>query len=199
MTDVRRDFIPALKYYEDSTRLQVAFLVEARLCQAAAEGTDGRYFIRAFEWGQCDAGLYVGRGDLIGNATEQSFQLLVSQQEQGSVVPVDIKSISPGLGHEGALWLVQSSPGQSESCQTLIISSTQEPNYVALVPMQYIYLTKSAKGGRRSYYTSGFAHHWILHPLPAFPPELMPFILPLSQLARALANLRAFAQGSRSW
>ena len=111
MSDVRQRLILALEYYKDCTRLQVAYLVEARLCQAAAEGTDGRYFIRAFECGQCDAGLYVGRGDLIGNATERSFQLLGSQQEQGSVVPLDIKSMSPRLDRKGALWVVQSSPG----------------------------------------------------------------------------------------
>ena len=199
MTDARKRSIRDLKYYENCTKLRVAFLVEARLCQAAAEGTDGRYFIRAFECGQCDAGLYVGRGKMIGNATERSFQLLDSQQEQESVVPVDIKSISPALGQEWASWLLHAERGQRESCQALILSSTQEPNYVALVPMQYLYPEESDKGGPQLYYTSGFAHHWILHPLPAFPPELTPFILPLSQLASALANVREFAQGSRLW
>ena len=95
MTDARQRSVLALEYYERCTRLQVAYSVEARLCQAAAEGTGGRYFIRAFECGECDARLYVGRENLIGNATERSFQLLDSQQEQESLVPMDIKSISP--------------------------------------------------------------------------------------------------------
>ena len=116
MTDARQRSIRDLEYYEDCTKLRVAYLVEARLCQAAAEGTDGRYFIRAFECGQCDAGLYVGRGNMIGNATERSFQLLDSQQEQESVVPVDIKSISPVSGREWATWRLHAREGQKESC-----------------------------------------------------------------------------------
>lgn len=199
MTDARQRSIRALEYYERCTRLRVAFLIEARLCQAAAEGMDGRYFIRGCEFGQCDAGLYVGRGNVDGNATERSFQLLDSQQEQESLVLLDIKSISPHFTYKWSSWLLHAQLGQKEHCQAIILSSAQEPNYVALVPMQYVYPMKSDKGGSPVYYTSGFAYHWILHPLPAFPPELTPFILPLSQLASALANLRTFAQGSGSW
>lgn len=196
MTDARQRSILALEYYEDCTRMQVAYLVETRLCQAAAEGTDGRYFIRAFECGQCDAGLYVGRENLIGNATERSFQLHTLQQEQESLVPVDVKSISPRSNQKWASSGLHRRLGQRERCQALILSSAQESDYVALVPMQHLYQKGSDKGGQDCHYTSGFAHHWILHPLPAFPPELTPTILPLSQLASALVNLRAFAQGS---
>ena len=195
MTNARQEAVIPLEHYEDCIRSQVAYLVEARLCQAAAAGTDGRYFVRAFECAQCDAGLYVGQGDLIGNATEQSFQLLDSQQEQESLVPLDIKSISPRFNERWASWAFHTELAQKQCCQALILSSAQEPNYVALVPLQHF----SRTFGKSDHHFSGFPHHWILHPLPAFPPELTPTILPLSQLASALANLRAFAQGSGSW
>ncbi len=104
MTNARQRSILALEYYENCTRLQVTYSVEARLYQAAAEGMGGRYFIRAFECGQCDAGLYIGQENLIGNATKRSFQLLDSQQEQESLVPIDIKSISPVFNHKWTSW-----------------------------------------------------------------------------------------------
>ncbi len=176
--------------------MHVAYLAEARVCQAAVEGTDGGFFVRAFEFAQCDAGLYVGPGHLTGNMTERGFQLFHSQGQQESLVPLDIKSISPHFTRKWASWPITVKTGQRKLCQAIILPSAQDPDYVALLPLEYLCRNGSDKTTND---TRGLPHQWLLHPLPAFPPELTPAVLPLSQLQSALANLRAFAQGSGLW
>ncbi|KAL8838298.1 MAG: hypothetical protein Q9170_002196 [Blastenia crenularia] len=62
---------------------------------------------------------------------------------------------------------------------------------VVVLPQAYIQRRSDAK--RHKF--GGFRAYWILHQLPAFPPEYAPFILPLTRLGETLAILRSYIRG----
>ena len=103
----------------------------------------------------------------------------------------------PQTHYGTARWSLSLTPQQMRTCQALIITTPKEPDFVILLPAHYIRQKKEAhKDGSANFFTRGFRPLWTLHPLPAFPPELTPFVLPLSELGQAVADMRDYITGA---
>jgi hypothetical protein len=170
---------------------QVASLAESRVCEYAAKNPD---FLRAFEGGQHDCGLYLGSKLLGGTLTDRLYMLQDTEDwERESIIPMDVKNPGPIADHKGSVfWVFHITQEQVKRCQVLLISSPKAPDSVTLLPMHYHRIrSKTLLRGSDSYRPS-----WTTHPLPAFPPEWSPFVMHISKIADALANMREYANGT---
>ena len=196
----------SLKWRVDrSTLSQVASLAEFRVARALVGdgGPSGgeSYIVRSPEGGDNDLGLLIGEEDPQGlnrDSTIRFMQLISLNVESNHIVPLDIKSMMPTLDHGSAHWRLNLTPRQLKTCQALIIITPEEPNFVILLPIQYLCGAKVwyTPDGGALYSFTGPRPLWTLHPIPAFPPKLTPFVLPFSGLREAVEDMRDYATGS---
>ena len=171
---------------------QIAYLAESRVCKAAGHNQN---FLRAFEGGQHDCGLFKGSPSLGGGTlTSKIFKLSRSYNDEDDlIIPLEVKNPGPtGDYQRNVSWRFEITESQVNRCQALIITSPKEPGFVVLLPMHYHRqrAVNLQRGG------GTYRPLWSLHPLPAFPPEWSPFVLPMSQLVNALTNMLDYANGS---
>lgn len=154
------------------------------------------YFLRGFESGINDGGLFVGPCTLPGETTtDRFFALQHDHEDKPVVVPFDIKYGHPTNDQRGNVtWSFGISPDQWDTAQAIIVGSFKEPDYVAMIPMHYIH--------------QRFGHHrpggifdycrplWTLHPLQPFPREMGPFMVPSARLAQTIEGMHQFAKGT---
>ncbi|KAI4252931.1 MAG: hypothetical protein LQ352_004003 [Teloschistes flavicans] len=156
-------------------------LSEARVFSHATS----RLFLQGLEGGINDCGLFVGEELPAGDtATDRMFEVQASSPNKPTVIPLDIKMYSPIADPLGNIHLTYR---LSDESQGLIILSHTEPSFVALVPIDYI--------SQQIWTIGNIRPLWTLHPVPAFWPELWPFILPFQGLNNALAAMRNFHLG----
>lgn len=158
-----------------------------------------RYIIWSPESGNNDFGILIGDEypeGLDGDGISKLVKLIDSGENSKIVVPMDVKCIMPMTIRETATWGVKLTPEQRRTCQAVIITTPKEPQFVVLLPVYY--LRQREVGGKKSTicWFPGPRPMWTLHPLPAFPPELTPFILPFPGLPQALADARDYSTGS---
>ena len=210
-----------MRGYRSYTRIMVAAISEAHISRMALDQTP--HFVRAFEGGRADGGILAQGSGLQGSAADRLLALglldtvvtssggqmneragdAVQAQRGNNHVQcfgVDFKSISPCYdGKRFVSWPFHFTKAQWHSCEAVVLTSSQEADYVALLPMGYIRAAKSGvdfpKVGALCIYGRGFQPQWILQALPAFPPELAPFMLPSSRLGVAFDSLRSSAGG----
>ncbi|KAL8883029.1 MAG: hypothetical protein Q9198_000067 [Flavoplaca austrocitrina] len=178
--------------YHGATTAQVGAKAEAITCENAAAQTE--YFIKAFEGGQLDCGLSLeDRVFPASSPTNRVFAAFDSGAGSVLMIGIECKDLGPHSdGWGNVKWGIGMSDVQWEHVQVVIISSgAYEPEMVVVLPRHYLYQPRP-KG---SYGMRGFRAYWILHPLPAFPPELAPFIVPLTRLGEALEAIRKYARG----
>ncbi|KAI4273778.1 MAG: hypothetical protein LQ337_004410 [Flavoplaca oasis] len=185
-------------------RSQCAFLMEARIFNLVEYGN----FLRAFEGGIVDCGLFLGNELPGGSPIDILFQLQLSCGEEPLIVGLEVKAfvhIAADNAGNVTYYLAFASQAQYDAAEALVITSPSEPDFVALVPMRYIRLRveklqeKRKKKNDRYSHEEIFDYHrplWILHKLPAFCPELRPFMLRAVQLGGALHNMREYAKGN---
>ena len=189
-----------------STCLQVAslseFLVARALIGDGGQCEGESYVVRSPEDGNNDLGFLIGEEGpqgLNGDSTIRFMQLIDPNVESNHIVPLDVKTIMPTAYRGGVSWRLTLTSQQVQTCQALIIMSPEEPDFAMLLPVRYLCETKEAH-----YFADGGAHYtfigsrplWTLHPIPAFPPELTPFVLPFSGLREAVGDMRDYATGS---
>ncbi|KAL9034962.1 MAG: hypothetical protein Q9180_005116 [Flavoplaca navasiana] len=176
---------------------QTVYLSESRVFNHADAN---KHFLRGFEGGINDCGLYVGDQTLSdGTQTDKMFELdeRYRDSRENPVLPIEIKTISPkGNGDANMSWSLGFSRKQYDTCQAVLVNTVKEPDLIALIPMYYIRqrIRTPAKDGDK------IADHirplWTIHPAQAYPPEMAPFILPIAMLGRALENMRDYAIGA---
>ena len=192
-----------VRRYHHSTLSQVAALAESLVGRVIANniGPSGlpdrhKYIVRGPEGGDNDFGIVVGPelpGGLGGNDLEKYMSLVNSQE--ATVITLDVKSLMRNSTFGTAIPVVHLTPRQVDTCQVLIIIIPTDPNFVALLPVHYHQREKTCRKKGIHYYFSGVRVSWTLHPLPTFPPELTPFLLPFSGLARAVTDIRDYSVG----
>ena len=148
-----------------------------------------------------DGGLY-GGPDHVNEGSTSFFRLLESDEK--NLLPIEIKYIAPhNDSHEGAFFSFRASKIQSRTAQALLIASVKDPDFVVLLPCWYIPKIRNGKpdtGDRQPIDAQNIRPLWTLYPLPAFPAEYTPFLLPVTRLGKALYNMRAFAIGeTETW
>ena len=191
---------------DHSTCLQAASLCESRVARALV-GDGGQsggesYVVRSPEGGNNDLGLLIDEEDPQGlnrDSTIRFMELLGRPVGSKHIVPLDIKCIMPCTCQGSANWILHLKAEQEKTCQALIIASPQEPNFVILLPVRYLRRIKKASRtpeGDAAYTFGGPRPLWTLHPIPAFPPQLTPFVLPFAGLREAIADMRDYATGS---
>ena len=130
----------SLEKYAQGFRSLVAFLCEARIRQYATEQVD--FFVEGFEGGRNDCAIYAGPGTLQtkeGTANTLFVQLPKHHQGKKVLGPLDIKRCTARCdSKQGVQFTVKISPDQRLCCQTLILVSPKEPDFVALVPFHYL-------------------------------------------------------------
>ena len=185
-----------IRSYARATRNQVAFFSEARVCEIARSADEiSRIFVKAFEGGRIDCGVYQGPMQLPDNPTEKLFAVLKAGINEKNVLPVELKDFAPCRHKGGIHWQFTLSELQAKTCQAVIISAAKDPNFIVFLPTYYIrrpLLEGRAKDKTTCIYSKPFRPYWTLQQLPAFPPELAPFMIPISSVGQALANMRAF-------
>ncbi|KAL8869709.1 MAG: hypothetical protein Q9174_004068 [Haloplaca sp. 1 TL-2023] len=155
------------------------------------------YFLRAFEGGQNDCGIYVGDALPGGTMTDRLFELRHHQRERRVVLPLEIKTLSPiSNGHGALMWEMLFSKEQMDNTQAVIVTTPFEPEYFAFVPMKYLQPRQMSDLERWHVNMQGQRPLWTVHAPPGFPPELAPFIIPASQLGVALESMRDYAMGN---
>ncbi|KAL9040495.1 MAG: hypothetical protein Q9180_001874, partial [Flavoplaca navasiana] len=179
--------------YHFASKFQIASLAEARTCQSAAEQT--QHFIKGFEGSQLDCALSLE--DTVfpaSSPTDRVFALFDSGLKSLMVIGIECKDVGPRTDGRGNIfWGMEISDVQWRHMQFVIISTADEPDWVAVLPRHYI--SRVPEDERRHYRVPGFRAYWILHPLPAFAPEYNPFVLPLKRLGEALELIRKYARG----
>lgn len=181
--------LATVQIFLSAVRGQVAHLAEASVFRAV-EGYP--WVLRAVDGGANDGGIYVGRQALGSSLISRILGL--SDLQEAQVVPFEIKNWAPCTDTWGGVfWRISFSERQLESCQFVIITSAQDCSYVALLPM-HLWLERVNTHGLGAV-SDAIRPLWTIHPLPAFPPEMAPFMLPLSQLGEALDGVRDFANG----
>ena len=195
----------ALRSYHHSTAAQVAYLAESQVGRVMAKdvgqsGFSDRYkhIVRSPEGGNNDFGIVVSPeffDDFRGNDLDR-FMSLVNSEKEVTVIPLDVKSLMPTTTFGTAIPVVHLTPQQVDTCQALIIIIPADPNFVALLPVYYFHQReKTSHKAGTEYYFSGVRVSWTLHPLPTFPPELTPFVLPFSGLGQAVADIQDYSMG----
>ena len=178
--------------FATSVRVMTAAVNESRVARAGIEGSE--YFLRAVESGNVDAGIYLGPKTLTGSFTVRFFLLDDANDPEPNIIPLELKDIAPRTDdRKNIFWSFQLSAKQSRLAAAIILTSAEEPEYVAFVPHHY--LSKNDSACRLTLVSMIIRPVWTLHVLPAFPFELAPFMLPLSSLNKAIANLRDYAMG----
>lgn len=182
-----------------STRGAVAYLAEARVCQLGIEAHSN--FLRSSEGGANDCGLFMESELPEMSATDRLFSLQESPaSKRNNVVTLEIKDLSPRAdGRANIYWSCSITIGQAKTAQVFILTSAAEPDYIAFIPAFYFHDKRtvaylSTAGNLDAAFWSVRAA-WTVHPLPAFPLELSPCMLPLGKIKAALSNFYAFASG----
>ena len=179
----------------------VAYSCEAQVCQAAADQCD--YFVKAVENARNDCGLYIGPETL---ERDQGLAHIYNQLHQFTqrdkiIAPFEIKSLTPANDfRKSGIWRWTFRPDQVLSCQVVIFATPKDPDFIAFLPMHYLSSLRSTKIKNEVLVSlPKFRPQWTLHPLPAFPPELVPFLVPVSQLGVACGNTRDYIKGTDVW
>ena len=95
---------PLVRTYATSLRTQVAYLSEARVYEIAQGASESsRYFVKAFEGGRVDCGIYQGPLQLPDNPTEKLLAILEAGTNKKTIVPLEFKDIAPHR-HKGAIY-----------------------------------------------------------------------------------------------
>ena len=182
-----------LKCYLGTIRNQVAYCLQAQVCQVATETNP--HFVTSFEGGRNDGGVLLGSIAIGDDITERYVTTVDTDNGEQDVVTVEVKSLSPRADtNKSVTWGYRFTQSQLDSCQAVILISPKDPDYVALVPIHCI--RHNERSTRTVFVSQPFRPLWTLHPLPAFPPELAPFIRPLAQLGEALAHMRDVTNAS---
>lgn len=85
-----------VRSYAAGLRTTAASLSEARVCQIIQNCVDiGHFFVRAFEGGRVDCGLYLGSKLLTGSSVNRIRIISESEDKKNSILAFDVKSISP--------------------------------------------------------------------------------------------------------
>ena len=188
--------LQAISSYSRSTYYLAAALAESRVSKAIAGVRD---VVWSPEGGKNDFGILVAEG-LEGN----DIRKLVHLTDAGVVgskpiVPLDVKLIMPQSIYGSAMWFVHLTQEQIKTCQALIITTPKEPDYFILLPVHYLRCQNKVEVSKKEstqFWFRGVRPAWTLHPVPAFPPKLTPFISPFSGLQQILADMRDYATGS---
>ncbi|KAL8991011.1 MAG: hypothetical protein Q9177_000468 [Variospora cf. flavescens] len=187
-----------VKGFNGAIQAQVLALAEYQVARHASSNPN---FVRAAEGGVFDCGIWVGDEALVGSMTDKFFQITSSNRR--SVVPAEIKSVTPKSDHKGNVWWrINLSAVQYDRGGAVFITSPYEPDFVAVVPMEYIRRRTTRRSGDRIQLLEfkGFRPDWTLNAMPAFPPELHPFMMPINRLGDAVGAIRDFTRGtSQSW
>lgn len=188
--------------YAGSLRVQVAYLSEARICEIAGKADEiSPNFVKAFEGGRVDCGVYQGPTRLPDDSTKKQFAVSEADTNEKTILPVDLKDIAPVCHKEAIYWIIHVSVNQAKTCQAIIINAAKDPDFIAVLPIHYIrhHLLEVSRTGKHIY-SKPFRPLWTLQQLPAFPPELAPFMIPTSSVGQLLANMRAFdSETSNVW
>ncbi|KAL9035157.1 MAG: hypothetical protein Q9180_005010 [Flavoplaca navasiana] len=197
-----------VKKINNRMRTQCAFLMEARIF----DHVDYDNFLRAFEFGVVDCGLFLGDRPPTGTRTDVLFQLQDLCGNERLIAGIDVKAIinltvdwAGGIGYHLGL----SNKDQYDAAEALIVTAPSEPNFVALIPTWYVRVRvdkvrRLQRVGiptppeEKVGFLDGHRHMWMLHRMPAFAPELRPFMHPIVQLSRALQIMRNYAKGDCS-
>ena len=205
----RDDSALIVKRINNRMRAQCAFLGEARIFDYVNYAN----FLRAFEYGLVDCGLFLGDELPEGTHTDVMFRLQDLYGDEDLIfVGIDVKtSVYPVALTGGGLdyRIRMSNNEQYHAAEAIIVNGLWEPDFVALVPMWYIRLrvakirslNRVGWGGfdeSMVYFLDSHRHMWTLHQMPGIAPELRPFIHPIKQLGRALEIMRDYAKGERS-
>ncbi|KAL8657104.1 MAG: hypothetical protein Q9226_002256 [Calogaya cf. arnoldii] len=181
-TEPSRGEVNQARSFSAAVKQQYLYLVESTICRAV----DNPHFIRAFEGGRNDCGMFLEDQELTGTLTERFFRAVSSN---APIILMEIKTVSPVADNRGNIsWKIEFSKEQLKSYQVVLVASTAAPDFVALIPMHLIKQRKDLKEGKAIYET--YRPLWSIHPPPLFPPEFSPFLVPLKQLGRALECIR---------
>ncbi len=174
---------------------QTVALSEYRVALHASSNPN---FLTSFDGGACDCGVWVGEEPLAGSNTDKLFKLRNSHLT--AIVPLDIKTAIPKADLKGnIIWAMTFTVKQYHLCGAIILTSPYEPDFVALIPMEYIRrrMGQALLGDcRLEMAFKGVRPAWTLLPLPPFPPEIAPYMMPLGQLGNAIAGIRNFTRGT---
>ena len=185
-----------------SFMVQVASeLGESTLSSAVTVGDTK--IVRAFEGGRHDCGWYTGPRPLPSSDVER---LLTVKGDKAQLIPLDVKCNLPRSSAGGEISLKwQFTALQWKYCQAALLFSIKHPTILALVPRVYIegahgIFTQQGDKEKPIASSIGIRPLWVLHPFPAVPPGLAPFVLPRKGLGKALANMQAYSEGhTDSW
>ncbi|KAL8782348.1 MAG: hypothetical protein Q9213_005469 [Squamulea squamosa] len=188
----------AVRSYLTAIKGQVIALAQAQVAHHASQNNN---FLEAFEGGAADYAIYIGDDTLEGDATDKFFAL--RRFHQRLFVGLDNKVVTLRSDHRGNLfWSSKISAEQYKSVEALIISSTQEPAFVAVIPMAYIRraVGKASinQGEQVKIVWEYYRPLWALQSFPAFPSSMAPFMLPIIQLPGAIEAIRKYAKGLAS-
>lgn len=185
-----------IRSYDEAVLTQVAFSAESHVCEIAAQNP---WFVRAFEGGRVDCVLCTGSRTFPGSSSDKTFALLDSidrKQPVKDLIAIDCKNISARTdGEANIFWGIGLTDYQHQHCQFLILTSAIDPDSIVLLPTRYVKFRDQYNSGIYEAIFYGPRGLWTLTSAPAFPPQLSPFALPLSQLGNALAQIRNFAIG----
>ncbi|KAL8685932.1 MAG: hypothetical protein Q9218_007458, partial [Villophora microphyllina] len=188
---------PAISAFEAHykwMKMTVSALAILTVCVAADEQSQD--CIRPFRGGGHHLGIYTGATALPSNAAGRLFSLLESRDDEKCIVPLDVEFLSTGIHQDALFWQISFNTYQAEHCTALIIATTAEPSFLALIPIDYLAMVREVSSS--STYTVKIKKMEIasMVNLAPFPPKWSPLILPYSKLGEALDSLRAYAIGT---
>ena len=153
-----------IRLYATSLRTQVAYLSEARICEIAGRADESsRCFVKAFEGGRVDCGIYQGLMQLPDDPTDKLFAVFEAGTTEKTIISIDLKDIAP-LWHKNAIyWQFKVSVNQAKICQAIIISAAKDPDFIAIILIYYLryYLLEVPSVGK-NIFSKPFRPLWTL-------------------------------------
>jgi hypothetical protein len=191
------EFLNAVRGTKVSIDVVRGFIFEGQISSFLGEHVTG--FVRAPEGGKCDMGVYTGQL-LLPDDHISRVRVLIEGNTGKEIILMEAKTATFWAGFNNKKrtpsMAISFTSYEFKNCQAVIFGTPADRSRVALIPMSWIrhkFRTKAPVAGGiqiEFHVQIGFGA------VPAFLPELAPFVMPRDYLPRAIKSMRDFATGA---
>ncbi|KAG8532797.1 uncharacterized protein KY384_002675 [Bacidia gigantensis] len=177
-----------MRFFGYRLRVMRSSLMEARITQFA---TQHAHVVPGCEYARNDLALYLGPLPFPPIANDRLLHLIKNNRRAKVLILMDTKSVEAYLAsRDGHVYYeFHMTAEQTSSCQILLIGSSQDPDFIAFIPKHLIWPRRARKDCVFQSLRIDVKDRF--EPVPAFPPEMEPFLIPMTSLQVAIANMEA--------
>ena len=175
--------------------MEVGFAAELQLCHLLSERFPKKY-LRSLESSPKDGGLFLKDSFREDQPHLQRHEDLQNLSDPGPFVPIEIKTILPRIRADWAcIWTINTIV-HKRNTGILLLTSPAESERIAVVPMPALFQHSKVQKDTQKRTCLVVGRGSYQYHAPAFPPELAPYVMEMSDLHQALNDIIAVKAGS---